>query len=183
MLKQLVEDIKNEVVRKSYLDKVGLVGQKDIEISLLGYPMITPENIITFLERNFGKIYKEVMYVRWNRQTLKNRISKAVMEEFEEWLGDSIGFYARISGDSNDAFIALIETRIESYSKFIPEHCLDRVIAAKDTGFFDYLTVGVPDCDERLHQSDPVVFGRRNNSPNRFYICQWDNDVTLDDLL
>ena len=183
MLKQLIEDAKNEAVRRSYLDKVGVVGQTDLEISLLCYPLITPEKIIAFLERNFGNIYKQVSYSKWNKYTVERNLSNAAMKEFEEWLGDSIGFYSRTNGNENDAFIALKEHRIESYPKLIPEHCLEKVIVAKDTNFFDYFTVATPGCDERPNQQDPVVFGRRTNSPNRFYICQWDNDVTLDDLL
>ena len=178
MLKQLVEDVKNEAVRRSYLDKVGSVGQTDIEISLLGYPLISPEKIKGFLERNIS------VFVKSGDNATKyedHLMSRSDFKGFKEWLGESIGILLRVTGKP-DYGLCLREIPINNYSKLIPEYCLDKTIVADSTGFFDYFTVAYPEVAE-FPKADPVIFGRRKNSPNRFYITQWDNDVTLDDLL
>ena len=167
MLKQLIKDVKNEAVRGSYINKVGHIGQKSIELSLLGYHLITPEKIEGFLRKTVRKLsgYKEITV---NRLKVEESVSI-----------ECTGFDR--DDDDVEFTYTLLEIPIENYSKLIPENCVDSIVKAKDTNFFDRFTVASPHCNTT--KKDPVVFGRINGNPNRFYICQWDNDITLDDLL
>ena len=183
MLKELIDDVKFEVCRKSYLDKVARMGQADVEVGLLGYPVISPNKIRKFLASHINSIVgKEVnvahiIFFPYEKQNGREISPDA----YYKWLGDSVGIYVDAK-DAQDVFIALREVRFEQYDKLIPEFCLDKALLAKQTGFFDYFTVGYPE-HAFGQDKDPVIFGRRNGSENRFFIAQWDNDITLDDLL
>lgn len=183
MLKQLIQDVNFETCRKDYLEKVSRVGQKDAELALLGYHMITPQKIRAFLRRNLEQIVgREVNIHEILDHAYKAPDRQVDLPSYTDWLGsDSVGVYVDTK-EERDIFLCLREVNIENYGGFIPENCLDRALSAKDTGMFDRLTVAYPEYHAGPVK-DPVIFGRRNSSQNRFFIAQWDNDVTLDDLL
>jgi len=71
-----------------------------------------------------------------------------------------------------------LEQPIENVKAVPPEFALERLQAAKDSGVFEYYTIA------RLESlPDPILFGRIEGSEDRFVIAQWDNDITLDDLI
>lgn len=70
---------------------------------------------------------------------------------------------------------------IEKYGKVPPQHVLDNIARAKAVGIFDSFEVGKIDWVEEV--KDPIVFGRINGCSDRFYIAQWDNDVSIEELL
>lgn len=167
MLKQLVEDVKFEVCRREYLEKVTKLGQKDIQLALLGYPLISPKKIENFLYKNWQELSEcKKQLLQWTIDESKYHKSIKIKVECKEHWHD----------------LSLKEVPLENYDKYIPESCLDKLMIAKDSGLFDYFTVAYPR-HQLINKSDPVIFGRRDNSVNRFFIAQWDNDVTLDDLL
>lgn len=69
-------------------------------------------------------------------------------------------------------------TPIECYAKVPPDDVLASLEVAQDRKCFDAFEVAYI-----KNVKDPLLFGRVNGTPNRFFIAQWDNDVTIDQLL
>jgi len=69
--------------------------------------------------------------------------------------------------------------RIENYDDGIPDDkVLDSLEKAKELKCFDYYEVMRVE-----QQKDPILFGRINGCPDRFYIDQWGSDVRVEDIL
>jgi hypothetical protein len=72
-------------------------------------------------------------------------------------------------------------TPLESYDAAPPESVLDALETAIGRNCFDSFEVA--HIITVVKTPDPILFGRINACPDRFYISQWDNDVSIDDLL
>jgi len=70
---------------------------------------------------------------------------------------------------------------IKEYAKVPPAEVLDQLATAQQRGCFDAFEV----CRIRSVKvvKDPILFGRVNGCPDRFYIAQWDDDVKIEDIL
>lgn len=67
---------------------------------------------------------------------------------------------------------------IGNYEKVPPESVLQNLEIAQDRKCFDSFEVAyIKDV------KDPLLFGRIARCPNRFFIDQWDDDVTIDQLI
>ncbi len=67
---------------------------------------------------------------------------------------------------------------IENYDKVPPKEALDALEVAQGLKCFDTYEVGY------IRQvKDPLLFGRVTGCPDRFFIAQWDDDVSISDLL
>lgn len=78
-------------------------------------------------------------------------------------------------------FKQLIFTRIEDYDKIPPAHVLDAIEQAQKDNVFDFYEVAHI---RWIHEiKDPIVFGRINGCKDRFFIAQWDNDISIEELL
>lgn len=69
-------------------------------------------------------------------------------------------------------------TSIGDYEKVPPEDVLAALETAQERKCFDSYEVGyIKDV------KDPLLFGRVKETPNRFFIAGWDDDITIDQLL
>ncbi len=75
----------------------------------------------------------------------------------------------------------LLFTPLENYSEVPPEAVLDKIEEAIERNCFD--TFEVAQVKEVTVQKDPIVFGRINDCPDRFFVAQWDDDVSIEDIL
>ena len=82
---------------------------------------------------------------------------------------------------NTETFQELSFTPVESYSECPPDDVLADLETAMGRNCFDayeiahiVTTVKVP---------DPILFGRINGCTDRFFIAQWDNDVTIQEIL
>ena len=72
-------------------------------------------------------------------------------------------------------------TRLESYPKLPPDEVLVAVEQAKRSQCFDYFEVA--DLETVTQVPDPLLLGCITNCADKFFITQWDQDVTIQDLL
>lgn len=69
-------------------------------------------------------------------------------------------------------------TPINSYDKVPPTAVLEKLEKAQEIGCFDDFEVAhIADI------KDPILFGTIKRCSDRFYIGEWDNDVSIDDIL
>lgn len=89
---------------------------------------------------------------------------------------------AKTGKNMNDAntmeFQQLAFVGIAEYEKVPPEEVLVALETAQEKKCFDSFEVAyIKDV------KDPLLFGRVKGTPNRFFIAQWDTDVSIDDLI
>lgn len=69
-------------------------------------------------------------------------------------------------------------TPIANYQHVPPEPVLQDLQAAVNRDCFDSFEIA-----HIREVKDPILFGRINDCSDRFFISQWDTDVSIDDLL
>lgn len=69
-------------------------------------------------------------------------------------------------------------TPIAAYEKAPPENVLISLETAQNHNIFDAFEVA-----HIVDVKDPILFGRIDACPDRFFVDQWDNDVCIKDLL
>ncbi len=79
---------------------------------------------------------------------------------------------------TNMEYQVLAFTPIEQYATVPPDDVLQALEVAQDRKCFDSFEVAYI-----KNVKDPLLFGLVKGTPNRFFIAQWDNDVSIDDLL
>lgn len=67
---------------------------------------------------------------------------------------------------------------IENYEHVPPDSVLANLEIAQERKCFDAFEVAYI-----KNVKDPLLFGRVNGTPNKFFIDQWDTDISIDDLL
>lgn len=70
---------------------------------------------------------------------------------------------------------------IGEYKDMPPADVLMKVKSAADMKIFDEFELAK--IKSKREYLDPIVFGRITGCKDRFYIAQWDNDVTIDQLI
>lgn len=75
----------------------------------------------------------------------------------------------------------LVFTPIKDYTAIPPKEALDELRKAKTLGCFDAFEVATIQSVRTV--PDPIIFGTINGSRNKYYVCQWDNDVKIEDIL
>lgn len=70
------------------------------------------------------------------------------------------------------------ETKIENYLACPPLDVLESLKAEKAKNLFDYFTIASVN---EIH--DPLLLGRIYNDNDRYFIRQWGEDISLDDLI
>lgn len=66
---------------------------------------------------------------------------------------------------------------IENYDMVPPDEALDKLEVAQEKKVFDYFEVAYI-----RNVEDPIIFGRINGCTDRFFIAQWDDDVSIDQI-
>lgn len=72
-------------------------------------------------------------------------------------------------------------TPLEEYTEVPPDTVLDEIEKAQAIGCFD--TFEIAKIEDVVVTKDPIVFGRINKCPDRFFIGQWDDDVKIEQIL
>lgn len=70
---------------------------------------------------------------------------------------------------------------LSEYPEVPPVDVLEKLKEAKRTEVFD--TFEVADVESVEVREDPIIFGRINGCPDRFFIAQWDNDLKFEDMV
>lgn len=72
-------------------------------------------------------------------------------------------------------------TNIASYAAVPPQEALDELRKAKELNCFD--TFEVATIESVRVVPDPIVFGVIHGCTNKYFVCQWDEDVKIEDIL
>lgn len=78
---------------------------------------------------------------------------------------------------------------IKDYKKIPPKECLDALKAAQSMEvdgekiFDSYGVAIVVEVKKEIPRPDPIIFGYINGFSGHFFITQWDNDITIEQLL
>lgn len=72
-------------------------------------------------------------------------------------------------------------TRIGDYNKIPPVAVLTRLREAVHDNVFDFFEVA--DIQSVKEVPDPIIFGRIEGCIDRFYVAQWDDDVTIEEIV
>jgi len=72
-------------------------------------------------------------------------------------------------------------TKIGDYGKIPPVAALGRLREAVKDGVFDFFEVA--DIFSKVEVPDPIIFGRIEGCTDRFFIAQWDDDVTIEEIV
>jgi len=68
--------------------------------------------------------------------------------------------------------------KISEYDRIPPESVLNKLEEAQKLNIFDEFEVAfIEEVEE-----DPIIFGRIKGCEDRFFICQWDNDIKVEEL-
>lgn len=70
------------------------------------------------------------------------------------------------------------EVDSQAYQGIPPVGVLEKLQTEKKKKIFNYFTIA-----NVKHIPDPILFGRIDGCPDRFYLAQWGDDVCLDDLI
>jgi hypothetical protein len=69
---------------------------------------------------------------------------------------------------------------IERYDRDVPpQDVLEKIEAAKKSGCFDSFEIAYVEEVKK----DPIVFGRIDGCSDRFFIAQWDDDVSIEQII
>lgn len=71
--------------------------------------------------------------------------------------------------------------KLEAYPKIPPQSVLDLLETAKGRDCFDYFEVA--HIVRKVETPDPILFGCINGCKDRFFVGQWDSDVSIEDIL
>lgn len=83
--------------------------------------------------------------------------------------------------DLREHYDSLVLIPIQKYKEVPPSFVLDSLKEAKTRNCFD--TFEIAKIEGVNEYKDPILFGRVNDCPDRFYISQWDDDVKIEDIL
>lgn len=81
----------------------------------------------------------------------------------------------------------VVFVHLKDYSEIPPADCLMDLKKAKDMGCFDYFEVAKVEEVTRYSDTrplpDPIIFGCIKGCVDKFFITQWDNDVSIEEIL
>lgn len=119
------------------------------------------------------KLQRAYQVHEWVRQESIDAFNLRLMEETAKSAGTA-------GRDLVERFKQLCFTPLEDYADVPPVEALEAIAVAKESGVFDAFEVAqIKDVEV---YKDPIVFGRINGCTDRFFVCQWDTDVSFEDL-
>lgn len=118
------------------------------------------------MKRKMAIAYEHFRYVRQEK-----------IDAFNERLGKE----SMKDNPSSYTYKRLMFIPIDQYQEVPPSDVLDKVEVAQEIGCFD--TFEVARIQDVVVQKDPIVFGRIEGCPDRFFVAQWDDDVTIEQIL
>jgi hypothetical protein len=80
----------------------------------------------------------------------------------------------------NYQYDKLVFTNVSEYPDAPPAEALGMLEKAVEEKCFDYFEIGKIEAQQEY--PDPILFGRINGCGDRFFIAQWDSDVTVEEI-
>jgi hypothetical protein len=124
-------------------------------------------NSIKEFNRKTSIAYEHFRYVTKEQF---DRFNKELREKTESKTKEDYKQYDRLQ------FIQL-----QQYTEIPPINVLEKLKEAKVRDCFDYFEVAK--IESHVERPDPILFGCINNCPDKFFVSQWDNDVSIEDIL
>lgn len=113
----------------------------------------------------------------WQTTALLNAYNQAVTVRAPESLyAQTVDFQSTDAGTVGR--FEWLEVPVESYAGIPPMKVLEKFKDVKAKKVFDYFTVASVNAVK-----DPLLCGRIENSTSRYFIGQWGDDVSLDDVI
>lgn len=84
------------------------------------------------------------------------------------------------------SYSRLVFTPIEHYQKVPPKFALNDLRKAKALGCFDRFEIATIEIVRNIPAPpvpDPIIFGLIDGSNNKYFVTQWDKDVSINDIL
>lgn len=132
-----------------------------------------------------GKLLKRKMSIAYENYRV---ISPEIFERFDLQLKEktykkeSTGQYTY-----TEKWQKLIFIKLSEYGQVPPPDCLMDLKKAKDFGCFDNFevakTIEVENYVDNTPRPDPIIFGLIDGCVDKFFITQWDDDVSIEDIL
>lgn len=141
-------------------------------LSKLGFKKVV--NKITELKevrRKMAIAYEHFRYVKQEKIDVFNEKLKA--ESFYET--------GKKGKDLNHYYKHLRFIGFEEYEEVPPLDVLEAIEKASDMKCFDSFEIAK--IQDVVEVKDPIVFGRINKCPDRFFVAQWDDDVNINQIL
>lgn len=162
------------------------------------YIKITDANIVKFLERKvkaYNKAEKMMTEVQLEAtRGLGDSLSSSWTQEYAAALGrsifqsndpmppsDSLYIYRNTIHSQASSGIGKFvwqETKINEYAGIPPKQVLDKLQETQEKKIFDYFTIATVN-----EVKDPLLLGRLSNHADRYFLAQWGNDVSLDEVI
>jgi len=189
-------------VAKQMRDKV-LLAEKLECVAKEKYLVITPAKIQTFLNRK-AKEYNDTLNQMAYRQQVSFSLgglqgvfgslqgqtdplgwvtSQPIRTSSFQQTIDGRQFYAFTQdmlspkADGVSGFM-WAEVPVKDYQAIPPEHALKALKAAREKEIFDDFTIA-----SVTKMKDPLLLGRLNGTEDRFFLAQWGDDISLDDVI
>jgi len=146
--------------------EVVIKGKVAERLGKLGFNRAAEElTVITEKKRKLALAYEHYKFV-----------TPANVHQFNAVLREKTG---KNMDDRNNMWYQVLDfVPIQDYQKAPPEEVLMALEVAQARKCFDtYEVAYIKDV------KDPLLFGRITGTPNRFFIAQWDNDVSIMDLI
>lgn len=135
--------------------------KKKLTIAYEHYRFVSPQIVARFQEELKKKTYE-------------------IQEQDGKWKkGSESDLNRRIL--QNTRYDQLAFVRLADYGEVPPAEALGELKTAVDRGCFDTYEVAKIQSFQKVE--DPIIFGRINGCEDRFFVCQWDKDVSITDIL
>ncbi len=109
-------------------------------------------------------------------------VPQEAVDKFQEKLkAATLKLTGRPGWDLHHHYSTLMFTSIKEYEHVPPQAALLALRGAQQKGCFD--TFEVAHVASTVEYKDPIIFGRVTGCGDRFFIAQWGDDVSIDDLL
>jgi len=135
-------------------------------IAYENYRFVTPEIINRFKQELKAKTFEiQDPKGKWHKKPFK--------KSPDEVINRSIYQQTRFDG------LSLIP--LKEYGEAPPTEVLESLRTAQSRKVFDAYEVAKVQSYQKVE--DPIIFGRINGCEDKFFVAQWDNDVSIDDIL
>ena len=161
-----------DVAGKSFQDRLESLGMKRAakefreNLPLLRKMLVAKEHYRFVTEENYERAQEELRA----KSIKKTRV-------------DMDGYYEEVT-----TWVEMVLVQISEYDAIPPVHVLDSLEKAKELGCFDYFDIAKLERMESRRKivkkvPEPILFGRINGSKMLFYIDQWGDDISIEEIL
>lgn len=112
--------------------------------------------------------YEQYLFVTKEQVEKFNQQLRAKTEKQDSW--------------GNRTYQELTFTDVSAYGQVPPESVLNDLEKAKILGCFDVFEIAQI-TEKQVPKPDPILFARIHGCDDRFFVSQWDSDVSIEDLI